>query len=194
MWCPNVSSLPGASWRGTGRSSVSVMSSISISISTKESCVDFRRSSPAPLCSVVHGQSVDLVTHYKYHGATFENKLKFDRNCELLCKNGQQRLFCLRKFTKFQVGKTLIKMFYSAFIESIITFSTICWYGNLSNKDKNSLGWIIKLASKTVGVNFNSLDQTYKKQVLEKAICTDDSHPLSSEYKLLPSGLCLTAL
>lgn len=132
--------------------------STSTSISTKEICVDSRRSSPAPLCSVV--QSVDLVTHCKYLGATFENELKIDRNCKPLWNKGQQHLFCLKKLTEFQVDKTLMKMFHSAFIEPIITFSIICWCRNLSNKDKNSLERFIKLASKILGVIFSSLDQT----------------------------------
>ena len=148
---------------------------------------------PTPQNSVVHGEQVDLVSTYKYLGTTFDNKLKFDVNCQMLCKKGQQRLYCLRKLANFQVDKSLMKLFYSAFIESIISFSIICWYGNLNLKDKNQLNRIVKTASKIAGVSFSSLDQVFQSQVLKKAksIRMDNSHPLSSEYRLLPSGLRL---
>ena len=111
----------------------------------------------------------------------------------MLCKKGQQRLFCLTRLATFQVDKSLMKLFYSAFIESVISFSIICWYGNLNIKSKNQLGRIVKTASKIAGVNFDSLDHVFQKQVLKKAksIRMDNSHPLSSEYRLLPSGLRL---
>ena len=113
----------------------------------------------------------------------------------MLCKKGQQCLFCLRKLAQFQVDRTLMKLFYSAFIESVISFSVICWYGNLCTKDKNSLGRIVKTSSKIAGVNFSSLDQIFYRQVLKKAksICSDDAHPLRLEYVPLPSGLRLSA-
>ena len=109
----------------------------------------------------------------------------------MLCKRGQQDLFCLRKLAKFQVDKTLMKLFYSAFIESVISFPIVCWYGNLCTRDKNSLGRIVKTASKIAGVHFRGLDHFFSLQVLKKAraIRTDEAHPLYCEYELLPSGL-----
>lgn len=82
-----------------------------------------------------------------------------------------------------------MKLFYSAYIKSVIFFSIIYWYNNLGNKDKNSLERIVKVASKVAGVKFNCLDNIFNKQVLKKAksIHMDDT-PLSQEYKLLPSG------
>ena len=112
----------------------------------------------------------------------------------MLCKKGQQRLFCLRKLAKFQVDRSLMKMSYSAFIESVISFCIICWYGNLSVKDKNSLGRIVRVSSKVAGVKLSSLDDIFNTQVLKtaKSIRNDGTHPLNQEYKLLPSGLRLT--
>ena len=157
---------------------------------TKEMCVDFRKSSPVPLNSVVHGQPVDLVTSYKYLGTTFDSKLRFDVNCDILCKKGQQRLYCLRRLANFQIDKSLMRMFYCSFIESVISFSIICWFGNLNVKDKNNLKRIVTTASKICGVKFNSLDLVFQRQVLKKAkaIRADNAHPLNSEYKMLPSG------
>ena len=129
---------------------------------------------------------------YKYLiGTIIDNKLRFDKNSEMLCKKGQQRLFCFRKLARFQVDKSLMKMFYCAFIESVISFGIICWYGNLSVKNKNSLESIVKTASKVAGVTFNSLEAVYKSRMctLTKSIRSDVTHPLNYEYVLLPSGL-----
>ena len=48
----------------------------------------------------------------------------------MMYKKGQQRLYCLRKLAKFSIDKTLMKLFYSAYIESVISFSIICWYSS----------------------------------------------------------------
>ena len=88
-----------------------------------------------------------------------------------------------------------MKLFYSAYIESIISFSIICWYGNLCIRDKNSLGKNVKVASKVIGTQMNSLEHIFKRQVLNKALSirSDAAHPLNVEYDLLPSGLRLRA-
>ena len=102
---------------------------------TKEMCIDFRRCSPVPQNSVVQGRQGDLVTSYKYVGTAFDSKHKLNVNCEKkgLCKKGQQRLFCLRRLAKFEIDKSLIRMFYYSLIESVISLSIIYWYRNLNN-------------------------------------------------------------
>ena len=157
---------------------------------TKELCIDFRLSPQSPRKSLANGETVDIVKNYKYLGTIIDDKLKFDLNTDMMYKKGQQRLYCLRKLAKFSIDKTLMKLFYSAYIETVISFSIICWYGNLCVKDKNSLGKIVKVASKIIGTNMSSLGLLFNKQVLSKAmsIRADAAHPLNAEYRLLPSG------
>ena len=101
----------------------------------------------------------------------------------------------LRKLAKFQVEKSLMILFYRAFIESVISFSVICWFGNLGVRQKNALNGVVRGASKVVGVQFRCLTHIYDEQVLKKAssIRVDSSHPLNPEYKFLPSGQWLIA-
>ena len=157
---------------------------------TKELCIDFRLSPQSPRKSLANGETVDIVKNYKYLGTIIDDKLKFDLNTDMMYKKGQQRLYCLRKLAKFSIDKTLMKLFYCAYIETVISFSIICWYGNLCVKDKNSLGKIVKVASKIIGTNMSSLGLLFNKQVLNKAmsIRADAAHPLNAEYRLLPSG------
>ena len=75
-------------------------------------------------------------------------------------------MYFYRKLRSFSVDISFMKMFYSCFIESILTFSFICWFGSLTLKDRNRL------------------------LVLWKCVVRSQasSHPLFPEYRLLPSG------
>ena len=79
--------------------------------------------------------------------------------------------------------------FYRSCIESVLSFSLTCWFGNLTVQCKNKLGKIVNICSKIIGVQQTSLSTLYKKQVLNKAnsIVRNHHHPLYQEFKLLPS-------
>ena len=68
--------------------------------------------------------------------STLDDYLKLEDNTDDICSKGQQRVFFLRKLNQFNVNKSLMDKFYRSFIESILTFSMVCWYGNLNEKTK----------------------------------------------------------
>ncbi len=104
---------------------------------TKDMCIDFRRNGTNTDKTSINGQEIEVVTEYKYLGSIIDDKLSFESNTSLLCKKGQQRLYCLRKLAKFNVDKTLLTLFYRSFVESVVIFSLICWYGSITVKQKN---------------------------------------------------------
>ena len=53
----------------------------------------------------------------------------------------------MRKLNSFNVCDTILCNFYHSFIESLLTFSFICWFNGLSVKEKNSLNTIVKVCS-----------------------------------------------
>ena len=75
-------------------------------------------------------------------------------------KKSQQCLFRLRKLAKFQVDRSLMTMFYRSFIESVVTFSFICWFASLNLKHKNSITRITKVSSKIIGSLYINHDQS----------------------------------
>lgn len=81
-----------------------------------------------------------------------DNKLKFDRNTEAICRKGQERLYFLRR-----INWLMMSLFYKSFIQSVLTFSFIAWYKAISVKDKNNHGQIIKVAGKLIGCPQSSL-------------------------------------
>ncbi len=91
---------------------------------------------------------------------------------------------------KFQVGETLMTLFYRSHIGSALTFCTVCWFGKLSIKARTSLAKTVKVSSKMLGVKLHSLTELYNRQPVRKAkaILSGDVHPLPSGLQLLSSG------
>ena len=78
---------------------------------------------PPTQVTSINGQPVEVVGSYKYLGSIIDDRLNFTLNTENICKKGQQRLFCLRKMAKFNVDKTIMRLFYKSYIESVLSFS-----------------------------------------------------------------------
>ena len=158
---------------------------------TKDMVVDFRRKQPgSPPPTYIKGSSIEVVDHYKYLGTVIDNNLKFDINTDSICRKGQQRLYFLRKLNSFNVDKVILSLFYKSFIESVLTFAFIAWYGGISLRDKNNLGHIVKVAGKMIGCPQVTLNNMYEKQVVRKANSILDcvNHPLHCLFEVLPSG------
>ena len=107
-----------------------------------------------------------------------------------LQKKGQQRLSCLRKLFMFQIDNSLMILFCRSYIESVPTFSLLCWFGNLNTRSKNALSRVIKTSNRILGVEQCTLTYLSKRKVIRKAnaILSDSSHPLHSEFQFLPPG------
>ena len=156
---------------------------------TKEMCIDFRKTEFDVSASMIHNEPVDIVESFKYLGTIFDNKLKWDVNTEDIVKRGQQRMHLLRKLNSFSVSSVILCRFYQSFIESLISFSFICWFRNLSVHDRNSLTGIVNLCSKITGVKQRDLGSFCDKQTIRKAasILGISDHVLACEFVLLKS-------
>ncbi len=99
-------------------------------------------------------------------------------------------MYVLRKLNSFCVQKKILRTFYTTFIESVLSFSFLCWYSSLSLRNKNRLQTLVRTCSKIIGVPLRSLAEFYKQQMLRKtrSITGDDSHPLKVFFEVLPYG------
>ena len=81
-------------------------------------------------------------------------------------------------------------MFYKSCIQSVLTFYFICWFGNVNQKDKNTLQRVVNISSKITGLKQISVTALYEKQILRKAnkIINDSTHILYNDYIPLPSS------
>ena len=81
-------------------------------------------------------------------------------------------------------------LFYQCFIESVLTYCCVAWFGCLTLSSKNKLVRLVKIASKVIGVQQAQLQDIYLERVRNKArlILDCPEHPLYKEFDLLPSG------
>ena len=119
--------------------------------------VDFWRQEHSPGKTIIQNNEVEIVSKYKYHDTIFDDKLKWDDNTEEIVKKGQQRLYLLRKLNYFSVDQKIVTLFHKSFIESVLSFSFICWFHSLGVKNRNSLQRIVRIASKITAVPHRDL-------------------------------------
>ena len=119
-----------------------------------------------------------------------DHKLKWDIWTDRLNTKSQQRLFFLRKLLSFNVSSSVLQTFYYAFVESVLSFGIICWFGNATEVQKKYIRKIITTSSKLSGIPLPSMESVYKNRILRKAnsIVGNQRHPLAPSFELLPSG------
>jgi hypothetical protein len=138
---------------------------------TKEMCVDFSKTKVDETASLIHDEPVEIVDTFKYLGTIFDNKLKFDANTEHV-KREQQRVYLCESSTVFSVSPVILCRFYQSFIESLLSFSFICWIRSLSVHDRNSLSSIVNVCSKIIGVKQRDLFSFCDQQTIRK-VCSN---------------------
>ena len=157
---------------------------------TKEMVVDFRKSGGTIPDLCIGGEVVERVENYKYLGTVIDNKMKFDDNTDYVYKKCQSRLFCLQKLRSLNVNQDILCSFYRCFLESVLTFGFLAWYGGLSVKNRNVLERVVRVSGKVIGKKQMSLSELYEKRASVKAlgIVKDKSHVLAQYFEVLPSG------
>ncbi|XP_051253585.1 uncharacterized protein LOC127362195 [Dicentrarchus labrax] len=79
---------------------------------TKEMVVDFRRKKPHLQPVSIEGVNAEVVRTYKYLRLQLDDKLDWTANMDTLHRNGQSRLYFLRRLGSFNICKKLLQMFY----------------------------------------------------------------------------------
>lgn len=161
---------------------------------TKEIILDFRRSLHSHEPITIHRHPIEQVPEYKYLGTIIDNKLNWNSNSQVLAGKANQRLYFLRKLREFRVDNTILVLFYQSLLQSILTFSLVCMYGNLSNENVKKLDRARKVAQRITHTELPTIGALYEKKILLKIhkIMQDSSHPLHELFKFNSSGICLT--
>lgn len=80
--------------------------------------------------------------------------------------------------------------FYKFFIESIVSYCVLCWYGHSKITHRNKLGKIVKTCETIIGKQPVDLYHLYLTRLAQKEdkVCMDKTYSLSVEFMLLRSG------
>ena len=157
---------------------------------TKEMLFDLKRNKNfnIPKC-FIKGEEVERVDCYKYLGTIIDDKLLFDMNCDMIFKKCRQRMHVLYSLRAFHASGKIIERCYKAFVLPVLTFSMVCWFGSLNDKERKRLNGIVHVCEKIVGSSLQTLEDLYRVKSLSKSnkIINESSHVLNYCFDLLPS-------
>ena len=108
-------------------------------LKTKEMIIDFRRKPTSIPDLYIGDEKVERVSQYKYLGSITDNKLTFNQNIESINKKCQSRIYCLQKLRSLKVNTNILTTFYKSFIESVVTYGFLCWFGGLNVRNRMML-------------------------------------------------------
>ena len=163
---------------------------------TKELITDFRISEVEHQPLYINNEPVETVHEYKYLGTIIDDKFNFTQNVQAIHKKVHSRVFFLRQLRKLHLDDSILKLFYTSVIQSVISFSITCWFGNSTQEATNRLNRVIETCKRLGASNASTLKDIYEKCVLQRTVVirADTSHPLNSQYQLLPSGRRLRSI
>ena len=103
---------------------------------TKELVVDFRVAPTDPETEpiTINGQSVEMVSAYKYLGVVIDNKLSWTPHIDACYKKAQKKMYLLRMLKIFKVEQAIMQLFYQAVIQNAIFFNLVCFFGNTKKR------------------------------------------------------------
>ena len=112
---------------------------------TKKMIVDFRKTKKKSNGISIVGEEVELMHSYKYLFVHLGNRLAWKRNTDAVYKEGQSRLYFIRKLRSFSVSSKILHIFYQYVEESAIS-AVICWGNTTRVSDFKKLNKMIKKA------------------------------------------------
>ena len=159
---------------------------------TCEMTIDFRKHKN-PMCQLlIDNTVVKQVESFKFLGSTISSDLSWGNNTASMVKKGQQRMYFLRQLNrpKFGIPPIILKRFYHAIIESVLTFSITVWFGRASYEEKAQLETLVRCASKIIGLALPTIESVYHTRCVHKfkKIVRDATHPANHLFELLKSG------
>ena len=156
---------------------------------TKELIFDFRKHQDNHNQLNIAGSDVDIGNSYKYLGTIIDNKLSWSLNTNSIFSKCQQRLYFLCLLRSFGIDNTILNLFYSSVIQSVVSFNIIVWWSSAGKCQQGTLNRIRNKAIKLFGSDVPHLDELYVQNVIKKvnSILNDQSHILHPQYLTMRS-------
>ena len=152
---------------------------------TKEMINDFRRNKNFKEIMVVKDKIVETVQSFKLLGTIISDDMKWQQNSDSILRKARQRIYFLRTLKSFRVNKNILRSFYNAIIENVLTFGIIIWFEGSADKDKQKLNSVIKNAAKITGLSLPLLEEIYLKRKTSRENKQDFKRQLSPRKRIL---------
>jgi hypothetical protein len=157
---------------------------------TKELVFDFRKKKSPTSTLSIKSSPIEKVATYKYLGVLISNDLKWESHVDSVLKKASQRLFYLKKLRSFGLPAKILQLFYSSFIQPVLTYNITVWYQCLPLYLRKKLDRIIKRAAKISKGKPNLMSDLSENRIKNKlhSILDDQSHFLYQCFTFLNSG------
>ena len=165
-------------------------------LKTVEMTVDFRRQPPSLLPLTISNTPVAAVDSFKFLGTTISRDLKWEMNITCILKKAQQRMYFLRQLRRHGLAKELLRQFYTAVIQSVLSTSITVWFAASTQQDRKRLQRLVRTAERIIGAPLPSIQELFVSRTRKRAgnIIRDPTHPGSILFSPLPSGRRYRAL
>ncbi|XP_078075173.1 interleukin-6 receptor subunit beta-like isoform X2 [Mustelus asterias] len=134
---------------------------LSLSVNkTKEIVIDFRKCKGEHVSVYINGDEVERVESFKFLGVQITNNLFWSPHADAIVKKAHQRIYFLRRLSKFGMSATTLTNFYRCTIESILSGCVTAWYGSCSAQDRKELQKVVNVAQSITQTSLPSIDST----------------------------------
>ncbi len=123
--------------------------------------------------------TVSAVESFRFLGTTISQDLKRDNHIESIVKKALQRLFFLRQLRKFNLPQELLKLLYSAIIESVLCMSITVWFSSVTKSDLRRQRRVVRTAERIIGTTLPSLEELYLSRLSK-------NHSVPLRFSTLP--------
>ena len=113
-------------------------------------------------------------------GCTIDKHLRLEDHVRTQVKRANKRMYHLNNLRKLNVDKTIITMFYSSVISSMLTYAIECWFPGTASKTRDAFNKPGKQGSKLLKSDLTTHLEicNTKCQTLSAKIINDVTHPL----------------
>jgi hypothetical protein len=125
-------------------------------------------------------------------GLFIDSGLSFNDHVKAVRKKVNKRLYFVRTMVKLNVEPNIVALFFNSTITPVLNYAFLAFHSLIPQYCKNELDKPRKICKRLTRNSYALTENSddYKQRARKQAIkiLNDKSHPLHSEYTLLPSG------
>ena len=109
-----------------------------------------RKNDFPPEFHLSNDQTLEVVSHVKLVGLFVSHDLKWQMNTDYICSRGSQKLWILRRLTKYNLDEFKILDVYKKEVRSILEYAAPVWHSGLTQQQSKQIERIQKQAFKII--------------------------------------------